>query len=592
LVCVALGASLALAAASAAAQTEQPALALNRYEPSFSGDRLLGVAAADANGTGALSLSLFADYAHNPLVLRQTDTDADIGSIVGSQLYLHLNGTYTLWERLSLNVSVPFAVVQAGDAPTVGATSYASPDSAELGDVRAGARVRLLGEEDGVLQLAVGAYAWLPTGASDSFVSDGRVRAMPLLLGGGKLAERFFWSASVGTELRPAQQVLGTKQGAALRWGAGAGAFVDGAERLTLALEYYGAAVLRDLSSRTLNGELLASARYRFLEDFEAGIGAGPGIGTGVGTPELRGVALLAYTPRAQKAPADRDQDGIADDSDACPDEAGHPSDDPALHGCPLRDRDGDGVLDGEDACPNERGVESEDPGKHGCPVRDRDGDGIADDEDACPDVAGVASEVAAEHGCPPDKDGDGIADAGDACPDIKGVPSADLSVHGCPPDSDGDGFRDDQEACPNEKGVADADPAKHGCPKSVRVTDTEITILQQVQFDTGKATIQPVSNELLDEVASVFKDHPEILRVEVQGHTDNRGARALNTRLSKDRAEAVRQALVQRGIAPERLTAQGYGPEVPIADNRTADGRAQNRRVQFKILEKAEKKP
>jgi outer membrane protein OmpA-like peptidoglycan-associated protein len=123
-----------------------------------------------------------------------------------------------------------------------------------------------------------------------------------------------------------------------------------------------------------------------------------------------------------------------------------------------------------------------------------------------------------------------------------------------------------------------------------VRVTDQEIVILEQVQFDTGKATIRPVSNPLLDSVAQVLKEHPEILKLEVQGHTDNKGAKALNEKLSKDRAKSVMEALIKRGIAKERLTSQGYGMDKPIVDNKDEAGRQKNRRVQFIVLEKAEK--
>jgi outer membrane protein OmpA-like peptidoglycan-associated protein len=201
--------------------------------------------------------------------------------------------------------------------------------------------------------------------------------------------------------------------------------------------------------------------------------------------------------------------------------------------------------------------------------------------------VAGVPSADPKKHGCPPDTDGDGIVDAQDACPALKGVPSADPKQNGCPPDTDGDGIRDDVDACPHEKGFANPDPAKNGCPKEVRVTAVEIVILQQIQFDTARATIKPVSNGLLDEVAGVLKDHAEITKVEVQGHTDSVGLKKQNKKLSQDRAESVMKALVTRGIASSRLTAKGYGQEMPIADNKTADGRQKNRRVAFTIVEK-----
>ena len=137
---------------------------------------------------------------------------------------------------------------------------------------------------------------------------------------------------------------------------------------------------------------------------------------------------------------------------------------------------------------------------------------------------------------------------------------------------------------------MLDPDPKKNGCPRAVRVSENEIFILEQVQFDTGKATIKKVSDTLLDEVAGVLKEHAEILKIEVQGHTDDRGARAMNMALSKARAEAVTKALIKRGIAKGRLTFNGYGPDKPVDSNATDEGRQKNRRVQFAILEKKPK--
>ncbi len=320
--------------------------------------------------------------------------------------------------------------------------------------------------------------------------------------------------------------------------------------------------------------------------------GCAKGGGNGTFLAARLGIAL--GTGR-DKPVADRDKDGIADDKDACPDVAGVASEDPKKNGCPLpTDRDKDGILDNVDACPDVLGVPNADPAKHGCPApTDRDKDGIFDEQDACPDEAGVATDDPKTNGCPPpkDQDKDGIIDAKDACIDIPGVYTEDPATNGCPPDTDGDTIRDDKDACPQEKGLPNKDPSKHGCPL-VQFTEKEIVISQQVQFDLDRSTIKPESNELLDAIAAVIKAHPELVKIEVQGHTDSSGSKQHNKILSQGRADAVRKALVKRGIADKTFDSVGYGMEQPIADNATEEGRATNRRVQFKITKKKDKAP
>jgi len=249
-------------------------------------------------------------------------------------------------------------------------------------------------------------------------------------------------------------------------------------------------------------------------------------------------------------------------------------------------DIDGDGILDDVDKCPRVPedldGFQDDD----GCPEDDNDADGIADKADGCPMDPEDRDNFEDVDGCPdPDNDKDGIADKIDACPNDPEDKDSFEDDDGCPdPDNDKDGIVDTADKCPNEPGVP-----PDGCPKkyvNVVVTETKIEIKQTVYFDTNKATIKKVSFDLLNEVAQALKDNPKI-KVEVGGHTDSQGNDNFNLKLSQNRANSVRTYLIKQGITSDRMTAKGYGENVMIADNRTADGRAQNRRVEFVITAK-----
>ncbi|NUP07929.1 MAG: OmpA family protein [Polyangiaceae bacterium] len=597
LLVVAVGLTGALCAGEAFAQeTETRQVDLPKFNPAPAGDRFFGVPSPYAAGDMTFHAMVMLDYAREPLVLvRESDDETeDLGAVVSDQMFIHVGLNFSILSRIAISASMPFAVLSQGDAPSGGTVAFAEPEGAAVGDLRLGARFRLFGEYHDPFQIGIGGYFWMPTGFDNSYVSDGSFRAQPQLLMGGR-ADRFIWSVMAGPTLKTSSTDLaGVQLGHQMNWGAGIGVLLLDKRTLQIHAETSGGVDVQEPDARSTNAEIIAGLKWRLpsVEFLELGLGAGPGLTTGIGTPAVRGVFQFAYTPVIEEAKADSDGDGIYDDVDACPKVPGVASDDPAKHGCPPEgDRDKDTILDKVDACPDEPGKPNKDPKKHGCPDRDTDKDGILDEVDACPNEPGVASDDPKKNGCPVhDKDGDGVIDEEDACIDIPGVKTTDPKTNGCPPDTDGDGFRDDQDACPKEKGVDDPDPSKRGCPKLVRFTDKEIVILEQVQFDFGKATIKAVSNPLLDSVAQVLKEHPEVLKVEVQGHTDNKGAKALNQKLSEARAKSVMEALVKRGLDASRLESKGYGMDQPLegtVKTQTDAQREKNRRVQFIVKDK-----
>jgi len=265
--------------------------------------------------------------------------------------------------------------------------------------------------------------------------------------------------------------------------------------------------------------------------------------------------------------PKDADGDGVTDANDRCPNTPAGTAVDAS--GCP-RDSDGDGVADARDRCPNTPSGTAVDAS--GCP-KDADGDGVADAADKCPNTpAGTAVDAS---GCPKDSDGDGVADATDRCP---GTPAGTkVGPFGCPLDADGDGVTDDKDECPATTAGVSVD--SKGCPSPFQ--KGEALILKGVNFQTGKATLLPASQGMLDQVAHSLIDNPDV-NVEVGGHTDNVGSEATNLRLSQARADAVREYLIGKGVPAERITAKGYGEGNPVASNATVAGRASNRRVEL----------
>ena len=536
----------ALSSFSSAALAQD--VALDRFEPAPAGDALFAAGDPGVNGHWLPAAALVLSYARSPLVLRQVGAAEDSGVVVTHQLVTHAQGSLELWRRLQVEVSVPVTLSQAGEDPSVGTVQFESPSGASFNDVRMGLKLNLL-QDDSAVSAALAATAWLPSGDDGAYTGSGETRyAGSVLLGGDY--ERWLWRFALGRRVQPRRAEAIASLGSDLTFNAGAafkvlpvqlGAELHGSTRRSEARDLFATA--------TTPLEALASARVR-VGMFVFGAGAGPGLTRAPGTPSYRVLLSAAVAPEQARPPrpsadADRRSAESAVGSEAAP-----------VGGA------GSGLAPGAQE-------------------RDRDGDGVVDAEDRCPEVGGSK----ADGGCPPDGDGDGIFDFADGCPKQAGVPSLVKEKHGCPADRDGDGIVDAQDACPEEKGIRSEDPKTNGCPESVRVEGTQIVILQQVNFKTGKADIDPGSHALLSQVASVLADHPEIARVAVDGHTDNVGRAQANLALSRLRALAVMRWLVHAGVDERRLEARGFGPRQPIADNKTDAGRAKNRRVEFQIL-------
>lgn len=231
-----------------------------------------------------------------------------------------------------------------------------------------------------------------------------------------------------------------------------------------------------------------------------------------------------------------------------------------------VMDSDNDGVDDSQDQCPaTARGARVD---SSGCEL-DSDNDGVVDSMDKCPATARGAQVDS--NGCELDSDKDGVVDSKDRCPGT--ASGSEVDANGCAVtrDSDADGIADNVDACPGTPPGTAVDTSGCELKEDIRLND--------VNFKSGTAELDAASRDILDNIASVLKKNQH-LSFEVAGHTDNTGNYNYNVQLSQQRAESVRQYLINQGVAANRLTARGYGPDRPIASNETREGRSQNRRV------------
>lgn len=487
-----------------------------------------------------LSLS----YARNPVTVFSSSSGDRLGSLVQDRLGGALFGTLGLFDWVELGLEVPLVLYQGRPAnqPGIAAEAVAALSAVGFGDLRLLPKVRLLQSDKHAIDLAVLLGFTLPTGFADEFRGDKTPTFSPELavsraFRGPRLA------ANVGVTLRGATQYLSLIAEHELNFRMGAGYRFKDIGKLPFEIDVSLAGAMSLLSPlQRFNQtalELRGQLSYEFSNLWQVFLGGGAGLSRGYGTPAFRVFAGVRF---GHVKPAEPPASAPA--SAPAPAPAAKPAPPP-----PPKDSDGDGLIDADDRCPND--------------AEDRDG---FEDGDGCPDR---------------DNDQDGVADAQDKCPLTKGP----AENKGCPDqDRDGDGVVDRLDNCPNEAGSAD----NAGCKRAqlVVVKGDRIDLKDAVYFDVGKDTIQKKSFNLLDNVAAVLLDHPEIQALQIDGHTDNKGNAAKNRALSSKRAEAVKRYLEGRGVDASRMNARGFGDSRPIAPNTTEKGRAKNRRVEFLIAQ------
>ena len=567
-----------------------------RFKPAVNGVGLALTESGQLLGHLQLNAALLTNYAWHPVMTFGRSRGLNYDQLfVDHRLKSNVLFALGLYGWVEIALDLPVMLYQTGRSLYDGSAL----EHSGIGDVRLVLKSKILRTTRLAFSAQVDVTA--PSAKSRNTLGEHHVSVTPGLnlslhnLFGVPLG--FF--TNLGVTIRGVAQVEGQRIHHTLDWRLGI-SYTFAKVDLDLFGEGYASFALMRSPGPYLNNlpaESYLGLRWRHSSGFQLTVGGGGGWNTvarGLGSPALRFFVGLGFTT----AKGDADGDGIVDSKDRCPNE---PEDKDGFQdhdGCPDPDNDGDGVPDKEDKCPNVKGLKS----NHGCPEPDSDGDGVPDNLDKCPKVKGLKSN----HGCPDDDfDKDGIPNGKDKCPhepeDFDGYQDHD----GCPdPDNDNDKICDPwvaktgqqkkyahickgSDKCPNQPETYNGFQDDDGCPDQVvRLTKDKIEIGLHVQFEIRSAKLKAASSPLLAKIAKIIKDHPELLLIQIEGHTDRQGGRAYNKRLSQRRAESVRKHLIAtHKISPKRLKARGFGPDKPIAKGFGPEVWAKNRRVEFSIL-------
>jgi OOP family OmpA-OmpF porin len=571
------------------------------FQPAIGPHNFLTVDGAEVAEHKRLSFGLWLNYQRRPYTTFTQGTTEGAAHVVDDQWTGDLQGAIGLFDRFQLGLSVPYTLYLSGD--DIGAMGVANGGRLHengLGDIRIEGKgqIATLGDDD---QYSIAAVAGLslPTNkAVDKpyYLGDknvtGRIKAIGMLQLGKVRA-----AANLGMLFRGESSSFATDLGHQVLYGAAAAYEVK--DRIEVMLELAGrSGVLQfsDFYTDVNPFEVDVAVRWGVTSMWSVTGGGGKGMGRGIGAPEARFFLAGQFNPDFR----DRDHDGVYDIDDKCPDQ---PEDRDGFQdgdGCPDVDNDNDGLADAQDKCPNETEDLDQFEDEDGCPDPDNDKDGIADINDACPNAAedgrgkrpkdgcpssaedsdgdGVGDTVDKcvddpedrdgfedDDGCPdPDNDNDGIPDSFDGCPNDAEDPDGFEDEDGCPePDNDKDGFLDAQDKCPLQAETLNGNKDEDGCPdpgaEIVHLLPGRIAVDDRIGFGgglrNGKPALKDSSAKSVALVALVIKGHADIKKVRIEVR-----AEGVSKNETQSRADAIKDALVAKGVDAGRLEAVGMG--------------------------------
>jgi OOP family OmpA-OmpF porin len=611
-----LSVSLVLGAALAGAGPARAQLRLDTtidpqlFQPAIGPHNFLTVEGTEVPEHKRLSFGLGLVYQLRPYTTYTQGTTAATSHIVDSQTTGQLSAAIGLFDRFQVGLALPYTLYLSGDVVDgMGVPTTQRLTENGLGDARLEAKglLQTFGDDD---EYSVAASAGvslptgkgpgvtypLPTGSSSErlYLGDknvtGRVKGIfQAQLGHVRAA------ANLGLLFRGTSASFATEMSHEVLYGAAAAYELE--HHVELMLELAGRSGLQDFAKfyHDVNPfEVDAALRWGVASMWSVLAGGGKGLGAGIGAPQLRLFAAAEFTPDYR----DRDHDGVYDVNDKCPDQPedrdGFRDDD----GCPDPDNDNDGIPDATDKCPNDAEDLDQFEDEDGCPDPDNDKDGIPDLNDACPNAAEDGRGKRPKDGCPStaeDSDGDGVNDTIDKCPDDPedrdnfqdddGCPDLDNdndgipdNFDGCPndaedpdgfededgcpdPDNDKDGFLDAEDKCPLQAETLNGNKDDDGCPdpgaEIVHLGADRITVDDRIGFGSkgGKPTLKEGAARSMALVALVMKGHPDIKKVRIEVR-----AEGVTKQETQARADALKAAIVARGVDAGRLEADGMG--------------------------------
>ncbi len=585
---------------TALAQTApvQPQLNAQNYTPPIDSEMTMWANDASSKPDGYFGARLWGQYVNRPLVYQWEDETLDPDVLVGSLLQVNAIGSISFY-RIRLGLDVPLYLTATGSQVNTGTG---------LGDLGIDLKGSILDTDDNPVGLALGGRLNLPTATVDAPLGADGLGGELQVMADKRLGDLLL-VANLGTRFGPEVVLENVTLNDQFIWRAAAGYAVtdDFGLSLDLAGQSNYSAPLSNPAASPIEGMLGGWGR---LGNVVLRTGVGTGLTSGVGSPTFRGILSFAYEPAADK---DSDVDGIVD----------------RLDGCPFDAEDMDSWMD-EDGCP--------DPSTKVL-FRIVDDDGYAV-EGVTSTVAGPGIEAFAKDGAfesalhpgvyqlnvaangydelamevrVPETSSHEVVVTLKAVPGVLVIKTNDPSGQaiasqwtlGGPFNDSPRGLSETQvkpgkymlrvqaENYQIERVAVELAPGERKeiqltmTPSKIVVTKEKIELREEVFFDTGKATIKSESFGMLNEVAGILKDNPDITLLSVEGHTDSRGSDAANLKLSDARAASVRQYLIDKGVEANRLVSVGFGESKPLVKGNNEAAWAKNRRVDIVIKER-----